>query len=337
MGLPIEPWQRQLAVDLFERGGYTAAEVARWAEISRPTACNIMRNLTAYGEATIPPAARQKPGRRSELSEGMINHLLEYLKHKPDLYQEEMATFLNDEFNIKVSPWSVKRALKRRGWSKKVAKKIARERNQELRDDYFLRMGDYHSFQMVFIDESGCDARIGSRRSGWSPRGVQPSKIERFHRGRRVQILPAYTQEGVLEALIYSGYTDAEGFDSWLLHEVLPKCEPWPGKNSVLVMDNASFHRSDRIQAFCDSFGVHLVYLPPYSPDLNPIEEWFGELKQWIAKYWQIFEESPITLEQYLRIAVEQCGSNIESAKAHFRHSHWQVEEYHEGRRFIAE
>jgi len=49
-------------------------------------------------------------------------------------------------------------------------------------------------------------------------------------------------------------------------------------------MDNASFHHTERIKQMCDLAGVKLVYLPPYSPDLNPIEEFFSELKAFIKK-----------------------------------------------------
>ena len=52
----------------------------------------------------------------------------------------------------------------------------------------------------------------------------------------------------------------------------------------MLVMDNASFHHSDRIKILCAEAGVELLYLPPYSPDFNPIEEFFAELKAHIKK-----------------------------------------------------
>jgi transposase len=52
----------------------------------------------------------------------------------------------------------------------------------------------------------------------------------------------------------------------------------------VLVIDNASFHRSDRVEELCAEAGVILVYLPPYSPDLNPIEEFFAKLKAFIRR-----------------------------------------------------
>lgn len=49
-------------------------------------------------------------------------------------------------------------------------------------------------------------------------------------------------------------------------------------------MDNASFHRSQRVKQLCEDTGVKLLYLPPYSPDLNPIEEFFAELKTFIKR-----------------------------------------------------
>jgi transposase len=51
------------------------------------------------------------------------------------------------------------------------------------------------------------------------------------------------------------------------------------------VIDNASFHHSDRIEKMCSDVGVKVMYLPPYSPDLNPIEEFFAELKAFIRRH----------------------------------------------------
>ena len=58
----------------------------------------------------------------------------------------------------------------------------------------------------------------------------------------------------------------------------------WLEPKSVLVMDNVSFHHSERISQMCADAGVKLVYLPPYSPDSNPIEEFFAELKGFISR-----------------------------------------------------
>lgn len=68
------------------------------------------------------------------------------------------------------------------------------------------------------------------------------------------------------------------------IEQLLPYCGTWPAKNSALVIDNASFHRTKRIKQMCHKASVKLMYLPPYSSDLNPIEEFFAGLKAIIKK-----------------------------------------------------
>ncbi len=91
----------------------------------------------------------------------MLEALQEHLLERPELYHEEMAGFLRDEFGVAVSKHSIKRALKAIGWSKKVVRRIAQEQNADLRDFFFYNLAQLHSYQLVFIDESGCDKRIG--------------------------------------------------------------------------------------------------------------------------------------------------------------------------------
>ena len=82
---------------------------------------------------------------------------------------------------------------------------------------------------------------------------------------------------------IFKGSTDAAFFELFI-GQLLQHCGRWPEPKSVLVMDNASFHHSDRIKILCAEAGVKLLYLPPYSPGFNPIEEFFAELKAHINK-----------------------------------------------------
>ncbi len=67
----------------------------------------------------------------------------------------------------------------------------------------------------------------------------------------------------------------------------------WPEPKSVLVIDNTSIHHTERIEQMCRDASVKLVYLPPYSPDLNPIKEFFAKLKAFIKRNWHIYEENP--------------------------------------------
>jgi transposase len=93
-------------------------------------------------------------------------------------------------------------------------------------------------------------------------------------------------------------------------------------------MDNASIYRSERIEQMCRDAGVILVYLPPYSPDLNPIEEFFAELKSFIKRHWKIYEDSPEQgFDSFLEWGTNVVGANKSSARGHFRHLGLEVEE----------
>lgn len=142
----------------------------------------------------------------------------------------------------------------------------------------------YRPHQLVYVDESGCDKRDGARRYGWAPVGETPEGRSRLERGQRYHLLPAITIFGLLDAFVYPGQSNMDGFVRWIRDRVLPQCERFPGARSVLVMDNASWHHCDELSQLCEEKGVKLVYLPPYSPDLNPIEAFFKDFKSLLRK-----------------------------------------------------
>jgi transposase len=82
---------------------------------------------------------------------------------------------------------------------------------------------------------------------------------------------------------VFQGSTDSAVFEDFL-KQLLPLCGKWLEPKSVLVMDNASFHHTERITQMCYDARVKLVYLPLYSLDLNPIKEFFAELKAFIKR-----------------------------------------------------
>jgi hypothetical protein len=128
----------------------------------------------------------------------MLTAFREHLLEKPGLYRDEMAVFLYDEFGVLVAVSSISRALAATEWSNKTIRRVAQERNADLRDLYLHNLFEFRSYHFVYIDESGCDKRIGFRRTGWSLLGVTPVQVTRFHQDQRYHILPTYTQEGVL-------------------------------------------------------------------------------------------------------------------------------------------
>lgn len=174
---------------------------------------------------------------------------------------------------------------------------------------------------LVFVDETGCDPRHGFRRRGWSPLGVTPVQIARFQRSQRYHILPAYRTDGIVYAKVYKGSTDAAVFEKFI-EELLPRLGP----HSVLIMDNASFHHSENVRWMCEAAGIKLIFLPPYSPDLNPIEEFFADLKARIKREWAAYNGiSDRDFCAFLEWCVEIVGRNQEGAQAHFRHAGYSV------------
>lgn len=256
----------------------------------------------------------------------MIVALLCRLDEAPNLYLDEMAWYIYDSFGVVVSPRTIATELRVAGWSRKLARRVALERSQEDRNQYWANISQFTVEQLVFVDESGADSKTGIRKSAWAPVGTTPILHTPYNPGeQRLNILPAYTVDGVLVSSIYSGSTNAEGYDYWIEHYLLPCCNPYPAPRSVVVMDNASFHHSGRIKSLFAERGVVLVYLPAYSPDLNPIEEFFGELKEYIRRHFGLWRSEPELwgneFKDFLQWCVDTVGRRSNNARAHFGHS----------------
>jgi hypothetical protein len=136
--------------------------------------------------------------------------------------------------------------------------------------------------------------------------------------------LPAYSEDSIILSRIFWGSTDALPFEV-SIEEQLQHCGKWPKPRSVLVMDNASFHHSDRIEQLCLDAGVKLIYLTPYLPELNPIEGFFSELKSFIRRHWGYYQDNP---EQGFHIFLEWCVERVaQNTMGHFRNAGVHVDE----------
>jgi transposase len=316
--------QRRMIRDMILSNELTAAQMADAAGCSVRAVKYIRSNLRAFGSVEAP---WNGGGRPRSVTPTMLEALREHLLEKPDRYLDELAVFLWDEFEAMVTTSTISRTLKSAGWSKKACRRVASGRNADLRDYYLHNLSSFRSYHLVYVDESGCDKRIGFRRTGWSPFGTTPVQIARYQREQRWQILPAYTQDGIRLSRVFQGSTDGAVFEDYI-EQLLQHCGRWPEPRSVLVMDNASFHHTERIAQICADAGVKLMYLPPYSPDLNPIEEFFAELKAFIKRSWSTYEEDTAQgFDVFLEWCVDQVGSRKQSARGHFRHSGWTIDE----------
>lgn len=98
---------------------------------------------------------------------------------------------------------------------------------------------------------------------------------------------------------MFEGYTDADVFNTWVEKVLLPELPP----GYTVILDNARFHQSAKTVELIESAGCKILFLPPYSPDLNPIEEWWAILKAKIKTILPNLDK----LEQAIEIAVLSC------------------------------
>ncbi|CAB4438688.1 unnamed protein product [Rhizophagus irregularis] len=141
--------------------------------------------------------------------------------------------------------------------------KAASERNELLQSAFIATIGRYRTDQLVFMDESSKDDHTSTRLYGYSKVNSRAFKKVVFVRGKRYTLLPALIEQDII---------------------VLPQMNPFPSKNSVLVLDNAKIHHDQELLDYLDAFGVKVEFLPPYSPDLNPIETAFSTIKQFLQR-----------------------------------------------------
>ena len=127
----------------------------------------------------------------------------------------------------------------------------------------------------MFVDEMGTHTSLALSYD-YSPRGQRAFfKIPR-NRGTNTTLLSSMCLEGMGPSMAIEGSTTKEVFEAYVEHFLAPTLRA--GK--VVVMDNLSAHKGQRVRKLIEDRGCELLYLPPYSPDLNPIEEAFSKIKQ---------------------------------------------------------
>ena len=148
----------------------------------------------------------------------------------------------------------------RAAWRATVAREIATER-------------------LVFVDEMGTNTSLGPLYA-WSPRGERAYSNVPRNRGPNTTLLASMTSEGMGPCLAVEGATTRVVFEAYVEKVLIPSLR----RGQVVVMDNLSAHKGERVRELVESAGCELLYLPPYSPDLSPIEEAFSKVKGLLRK-----------------------------------------------------
>ena len=210
--------------------------------------------------------------------------ILNLILKRPGIYLKEIQEELLLQLMIDVDESTICRFFHANGFTRQKLCLVALQRDAVLREKYTLDISVYRPDQLIFLDETGADQRNAVRRFGYSVRGIPMQKESLFVRGERMSAIAFISTRGVLDLLVRSGTTNGEVFLEFTEKYLLPQLQPFNSinSNSVVVMDNCSIHHIPEVREMIQEVGAILQFLPPYSPDLNPIEMTFSKVKSTI-------------------------------------------------------
>ena len=151
------------------------------------------------------------------------------------------------------------------------------EANEEKRAAYQELIKDVPPQSLVYIDESGIEMSDCKDR-GW---GKKNEKLVGKKSGKyyeRTNIIAGYVNHKSIAPMIFNGSCNTKLFKTWVEEFLIKELQA----GQFVVMDNAAFHRSQKARDLIQSVGCKVIFLPPYSPDFNPIEKFWANMKRWI-------------------------------------------------------
>jgi transposase len=147
------------------------------------------------------------------------------------------------------------------------------------REVWFENQPDLEPERLVFIDETGADTKM-ARRRGRSQRGERCRASVPHGHWKMTTFTAGLRLNGMTAPLVLDGPMDGECFLAYVEQILAPTLRP----GDVVVMDNLPAHRVNGVRGAIERAGAKLLYLPPYSPDFNPIEQAFSKLKAQLRK-----------------------------------------------------
>jgi transposase len=181
---------------------------------------------------------------------------------------------------------------------------------QAARQSYAEQVVEFDLARLKFIDESGVNIAM-TRLYGRAPRGERAVGSAPKNYGENVTMLGALSAAGLEALMMVNGATDSEVFAAFVREVLAPTlCE-----GDIVVLDNLGAHRSRAAREVVEARGARLVFLPPYSPDLNPIEQCWSKLKTYLRA-------AKARTREALEEAIKQALATLteSDARAWFKH-----------------
>lgn len=169
-----------------------------------------------------------------------------------------------------------------------------KEQNPEKVEKYQEEIEDIPEEDMVFLDETGIQEFL-CREHAYAPRGQKVYAEKSGKKFKRTNIAAAKHQGKLIAPLQYECPMTGIFFEQWFEFQLLPILPD----HAVIVMDNAAFHRKKYLRKIAEIHHRRIIFLPPYSPELNPIEKDWAKLKQWLKFNLHLFPSLDDALSYY--------------------------------------
>ena len=171
-----------------------------------------------------------------------------------------------------------------------------KEQDPKQVEAYLEKIKDIPKEKLVYIDETGLQTQM-YRQYARSKRGKRVNIRISGKRHARIGLVAALCEDALLAPHTYSGTMKASVFEDWFEEDLL-KTLP---KDHVIIMDNAAFHKKEVLYQIAKKYSQELIFLPPYSPEYNPIEHTWSALKRKVAGCVHLYDSVSQALDAVLK------------------------------------
>ena len=170
------------------------------------------------------------------------------------------------------------------------------------RGEFIKEIESINLKDLVYIDELGVANNITTL-YGWAVRGERSYAEQLGFASKRRNIVAAYNlgSKELIAPFEYEGNTTKALFKDWFEQILCPELKA----GQVIILDNASFHKSEELYELAKERGCRLIYLPPYSPDLNPIEKFWANFKRNLRKIIKKFDDFLDAITEAMRMTTK--------------------------------
>lgn len=309
--IPYPKELRARVVAAVEEGQFTIAEIAQLFNVGTA----FVKKMLKLHRADDDLEPRHGGGREALLKEKELEVVREKIEKQPDATLEEIQKVLAEKCSVTASLPTICRYLKQLNLPRKKKGLTANERDEKERQKFKNIIIQFVIGKLVFIDEMGSNLAM-TRLYGRAEPGKRIFEKVPGDHGKNVSTIGAISLDGIRTALTVQGSIDGETMVFFVEEMLVPTLK----RGEVVIMDNCPTHKMDEIEEAIETRGACVMFLPRYSPDLNPIENCWSKVKTILRSL------KPRTLDELLDALFKAFSSvTLENILAWFGHCGYQA------------